>query len=181
LGPVSWSLAHRNDVLAAALLRRDRKLDADDCGAIYYALVSSATESLPLLIDLKANRKMRLENGSDVLLLHVAAESGNVAFVKSLLDRKVVDVNETAPNLAVRGGRDPQPPSRRVDGRRCPMGRRERPDGRCSSGNAEVVEELIRRGIDIRHRDGRGQTALDYATSIRGGQIEAILRSHGLR
>ncbi|NJD88035.1 MAG: hypothetical protein FIB05_08470 [Betaproteobacteria bacterium] len=183
IGPVSWALAQHNDSLASALLRRDGADSREDCGALYYAVEGGAVRAASLLIDAKATREFRLPDGSTPRLLLAAASSGNLELVKLLLDRRVVDINETSPTMWSKG------PGEVYGVLAAPLFGSYQGSGggenalmmAAAGGHVEIVKELVRRGIDVRHRTATGAGALDYARNENGGEIGEILRAHGLK
>ena len=158
------------DALAAELARRSRKIPAEDCGAVFYAARAGATRALSVLLDRKAPTDLEA-NRSRMTPLIAAAAYGQTTSVRILLDSRVANVNESTSIHVV--------PMLGTDFRLEPVayGRQTALMLAAEGGHIETVNELLRRGADIRRVDTERRSALDYAR--RGGHkdIVALLQS----
>jgi ankyrin repeat protein len=170
VGAVSWALLQGNDALAAAVLEGEKSLGADDCGAVYYAAQAGAARTLALLLERRADARLKTQRDGMTPLI-VAAENGHVAAVRVLLERRAAKVDEvtsvhTQPLPYVSGL--PMVPF----GRQTALMRTTRRD------HIEVMKELIARGADVNQHDIQGQTAIDY---VKSEEARALLLAHGAR
>lgn len=180
IGPVSWSLQQHNATLAVALLQRGARAEGDDCGALYYALVSGQGMAVRALLDGKPNLRFVEKHGRDWPVLLYAAAGGSVEAVRLLLDRKLSRLGDRAPF-------DPKGAAGSVAS--ILMGGLGGGTGggenalmtAVMSDNVEVVKELLSRGVDVRQRTGLGLTALDFARrGPNADEIRRLLREKGL-
>lgn len=180
LGPVSWSLQQHNGTLAAALLRRGARAEGDDCGALYYALVSGQGAAVRALLDGKPNLRFAEKHGRDWPVLLYAAWGGSVEAVRLLLDRKMSRLGDRAPFDPK--GAAASVASALLGGMGGGTGGGENAlMAAVMSDNVDVVKELLDRGIDVRQRTGLGLTARDFARhGPNADEIRRLLREKGL-
>ena len=152
VGELSAALLHGNDALAAALLAKEGKIGANNCAAVYYAAVTGSTETLKLLLNMKADVYAASDiNGKTALI--AAAEVGQLDTIKLLLDRKVSNINETT-QYKIEIGDVPIP---------WPTGLRTALMMAAANEKIPVIEELLKRGANRNQKDAELKTALDYA------------------
>jgi ankyrin repeat protein len=161
MGVATAALLNGNDALAAVMLKRQSFDPSADCGAIYYAAMTGATETLALLLKNRtAHHDVDSPEGKSAL--HVAAAKGQLAAVRMLLDAKEFDVEVTTP-VKVRGcqtewfsGLTP-----------CFYGGWTPLMFAARGGHKEVVSELIARGASMSRKDATGKSVTEIVRTHR--------------
>lgn len=156
VGPVGWALVEGREALAVELAR-NRPLDADDCGAVYYAATGGAVQALTALLAAKARTDLRDAQGRTPLI--AAAGAGHAATVKALLDLRTAQVDEVT--------RFDSPMPGAIAGATALMAAAE-------GGHVEVVKLLLARGAKADARDRIGRAALDYAEEAQEQRAEVV-------
>jgi ankyrin repeat protein len=140
IGPVSWSLIHGNDSLAAALVTRQAPGDAD-CGAAYYAAQAGANATLRALLQ----RRVSLTGVRDdewLTPFMIAAREGELQTVRFFLDQGIARPDESIPRrpAIVGSGGHPSIPVLSIIGGESAL------DIAQQARQGAVVEELKKRG-----------------------------------
>jgi len=166
IGPVSWALLDRNDVLADMLLLREKPVAEEDCGAIYYAAQTGATRTLSDLLRRGADARVR--DGAGFTPLMVAAFAGQVAAMGLLVDGHAAQVDETLAAMP--------DPTNLLLRRRDSVSAFETPLFFAVRAHQKAAAEfLVRRGADVNHRNDSGVTPLDLAQWSGDAAIVAAL------
>ena len=173
VGPVSWSVLHRNDQLGAALVRRNARIPPEDCGAVFYAAQTGSIKTLAALLDLNANAGVE-SDWTRMTPLLVAAKNGQAKAISVLLVRRVASVNEMIPVSVHFAGGDGPFGLVLIGGQTALM-------IAALHGHKAAVEELIRHGAGINRFDSNGKTALDYARQAEQMEIVELLKANGAR
>ena len=178
IGPVTWAALHRNDYLGAAWLARSSQLGPEDCGAVYFAAKTGAAKTLTALLDSKAETRLA-EEATQRTPLMAAAEKGEVATVRILLDRHAAQVDESTPMKPLSPGAIAYAA---MQGRIVAATGGETALMFAAQANSrQVVEELIRHGASVNRRDHTGASALTYARGFRATDVERVLLVNGAK
>ena len=149
VGPVTWAVLHDNEPLALRVLNRAGRIDASDCGVVYYAAARADASLLEGLRRAGANFAV-VESRDSYSPLMAAAAKGSVATVKVLLADSRIDVNYRTPirKTELKG---PYSGKTFVE-----------PDGGVSAlmvaaqaGHADVVSLLLARGANVNVMESR--------------------------
>ena len=159
IGPITWAILNDKEYLALALMKRDKEVSIQDCGAIYYAAQYGKPKVLNALLDLGVDTDVA-DSNQGLTPFMAAAYAGQMESLKILLSKGKININaptkEKYHDLYGSGGKTALMFA-------------------AMKGDRNVVKYLLEQGVNINQKDIDGRTSLDYARDFGTPEVEKLL------